>query len=213
MNEIMKSWKLADGRVLEIHQDETPPDPRDDDNISIMICSHRRYNLGDKDHSLREDQFDGWSDLKRYLVEEEKAIAILPLWLIDHSGISMRTHSFDDCDPGRWDSGIVGFIYTTEEQLRKVGHETIPERKELEDWLRSDVALYDLYLRGQCFGYILKKAVTTCPTCQHTAEGEEEESLWGIYPDEDKGPEGILSAVYENTNLTKEDIEKAEEIK
>ena len=34
-------------------------------------------------------------------------VAILPLYLYDHSGLTMSTNDFGD----RWDSGCVGFIY------------------------------------------------------------------------------------------------------
>lgn len=36
------------GYTIEITQDEYPDDPRQWDNLGIMACWHRRYNLGDK---------------------------------------------------------------------------------------------------------------------------------------------------------------------
>ena len=32
--------------VLVIQQDDSPSNPREDDNFGKMICFHRRYNLG-----------------------------------------------------------------------------------------------------------------------------------------------------------------------
>lgn len=42
--------KLASGKVVVgyLSDDPDPPNPRDDDNLGVMICWHRRYNLGDK---------------------------------------------------------------------------------------------------------------------------------------------------------------------
>lgn len=43
----------------------------------------------------------------------EKYVEILPLYLYDHSGITMSTTSFND----RWDSGQVGYIYASREDF------------------------------------------------------------------------------------------------
>jgi len=48
---------------LKIEQDEDAEDPREFDNLGIMVCFHKRYNLGDKT-DLSSDQFNGWDELE-----------------------------------------------------------------------------------------------------------------------------------------------------
>jgi len=85
------------GFTIELWTDEHAEDPRQCDNLGKMVCSHRRYKLGDK-HSLSV------GDIQE--LTERNDVLWLPLYLYDHSGITMRTTSF--ADP--WDSGQVGII-------------------------------------------------------------------------------------------------------
>ena len=41
-------------------------DPREDDNIGIMVCFHKNYRLGDKT-DLKSDDFNGWEELYNHL--------------------------------------------------------------------------------------------------------------------------------------------------
>ena len=53
-------------------------------------------------------------------VKELKAVIILPLYLYDHSGIAIKVGSFI-CKAvhAEWDSGKIGFIYATKEDIKK----------------------------------------------------------------------------------------------
>jgi len=44
--------------VGKIVADMNPESPREWDNVGTMVCSHRRYNLGDE-HQLSSDDFAG----------------------------------------------------------------------------------------------------------------------------------------------------------
>ena len=75
-----------------------------------------------------------------------------PPYLMDHSGLAMQTTSFND----PWDSGQVGWIYVSKEDaLKEFGGEKMTGalRKKAEDLMRSEVAAYDSYLRGECYGF------------------------------------------------------------
>jgi hypothetical protein len=70
---------------------------------------------------------------------------ILPLYLYDHSGISISTGSFGD----PWDSGQVGYIYCAPEDIkREYGELTEENLTTAKEVLKSEVELYDQYLRG-----------------------------------------------------------------
>lgn len=96
-----------------------------------------------------------------------KKYIMLPLYLLDHSGLAMKTTSFHD----PWDSGQVGWIYVSKEDaLKEFGGEKMTGaiKKKAEDLMRSEVAAYDCYLRGECYGFELYK------------NGELEDSCWGF---------------------------------
>lgn len=79
---------------------------------------------------------------------------MLPLYLYDHSGITMNTTGFS-CP---WDSGQVGWIYASKEDaLREFGGKsfTAATRKKAEDCMRGEVECYDSYLRGEAYGFEL----------------------------------------------------------
>lgn len=158
--------------TLKIEQDEDVSSPRVDmDNVGIMVCSHSRYDLGDKDHGYKASQFDSWDHLAEVLARQEDAIHMLPLYLLDHSGLSLSTGSFHDA----WDSGQVGIIYTTEARLAKHG----VDKSEAEAALKAEVELYDQYLRGDVWGYSVVDA-----------DGEVVDSCCGFYGRDDCETEG-----------------------
>ena len=159
------------GYTISIHIDEPPQNPRTEwDNFGKMVCFHRVYDLGDK-HNLNKDQFSSWNELKEYLIKEEKAAVILPLYLYDHSGITMNTTPFS-CP---WDSGQVGFIYATREEIQEeynITNITQKIHKKVADLLTSEVKTYDQYLTGEVYGYEI-------------TDSEEEfiDSCWGFFGD------------------------------
>lgn len=103
---------------------------------------------------------------------------ILPLYLYDHSGITMNTTGFS-CP---WDSGQVGWIYATGEDVVKEYGSITPETLEkAKDLLQGEVEYYDHYIRGDCYGLQLFK-------------GEEEiDSCWGFIGDPSDLKEAIES--------------------
>ena len=115
-------------------------------------------------------------------VLDELVPVMLPLYLYDHSGITMRTTGFS-CP---WDSGQVGFIYVTKEQLRKeysVQRVTKATIAKAEKVLRGEVEVYDDHLTGNVWGYSIETiSKATCDKCGHTSENEEfDDSCWGYY--------------------------------
>jgi len=158
------------GLIVKIIEDTDPMNPRVDwDNAGTMICSHRNYTLGDE--QFNSDDYDGWDDLKKYLIEWREAVIILPLDLYDHSGITMyipgdggyRQHE-------AWDSGQVGFIYITQADIDKDW--TGDDRNEqAEKCLRAEVKTYDQYLTGQVYGFDIT----------NPKNGECVDSCWGFF--------------------------------
>jgi len=154
---------------LEVVQDTNPYSPREDDNLGTMVCFHNRYELGDKTDYRTED-YDSWEELKEGIIKNEGEVVILPLYLYDHSGITISTSSFD-C---RWDSGQVGFIFVSKYKIKKEG---IDETK-VEQYLIDEVKTYDQYLTGDVWGYNVYE-ITTCDKGHEHKELVE--SCYGYY--------------------------------
>jgi hypothetical protein len=155
----MEKIPLKNGNTLIIEYDPDPMNPRTEyDNMGKMVCFHRRYILGDKnDHDPGD--FSGWNSLKDHLIKSHNAFIIIPIYMIDHSGISIRaSRDFSDCDPGQWDSGQIGFIYCTRSDVqREYGKKfkkiTPEEIENARAYLMGEIEDYNRYLSGECYMY------------------------------------------------------------
>lgn len=91
----------------------------------------------------------------RVRAEVEKTHIILPLFLYDHSGITMRTSAFS-CP---WDSGQVGYIVVSLDKVRKEYSSravTKAIREKAVKCLEQEVETYSLYLEGGFTGYVVE---------------------------------------------------------
>lgn len=140
--------------TLRIYYDNSPVSPRDlnDDGLSTMICFHRRYSLGDSDHGYESDDYESWDHFREELEKDFKGGVILPVYLYDHGGLTLRTTPFN-CP---WDSGQVGFIVASADAIRKLcGVKRISAklRENIEEQLRDEVRLYSYFVEGNVYRF------------------------------------------------------------
>ena len=138
--------------IIRIFPDDCGDSPRNWDNLGTMVCFHKRYDLGDE-NDYCSSNYDGWDEMKEDIIEKENVHTILPLYLYDHSGITISTSPFS-C---QWDSGQVGWIFVSKD---KVKQESLDETK-IEEYLKGEVETYDQYIRGDVYGYKVYK-IETC---------------------------------------------------
>jgi transposase len=176
--EAVKEFKTKD-KVLKIFIDESAENPRTLwDNLGTMVCFHRRYDLGDK-HNYSSSDYDSWDEMEKAIIKQEDVAVILPLYLYDHSGITMNTTGFS-CG---WDSGQVGFIFVSRETLRneygvkRISNKIIEKATKL---LLGEVETYDQYICGDVYGFKVFKVETCDNGCEHE---EEIDSCWGFFGD------------------------------
>src|SRR5690606_13075957 len=108
---------------------------------------------------------------------------ILPLYLYDHSGITMSTTPFS-CP---WDSGQVGYIFVAKKKARaEYGWSRLTRARDVkvEKCLIGEVQVYDQYLQGGVWGY------------QALQDDEVVDSCWGFYGS-DPNANGIAEHVPE----------------
>lgn len=148
-----------------------------------------------------------------YLLERHANIVALPLYLYDHSGITMSITSFND----RWDSGQIGWIYTDKKtilsQCGKFQNDKgnlikITERNWKEGAyqnLKEEVKIYDMYLQGQAYGIVIEEYDSDLK------EFDEIDSCWGFY-DDSYDEEEILLKLAPEMRITEELYDTIEEV-
>ncbi len=157
--------------TIKVEYDDISDCPRGWDNLGTMVCFHSRYTLGDKHDFESPDamvhELSGLyeEEIYEYLTGEQldhcwkevhKKYVVLPLYLYDHSGITMNTTGFT-CG---WDSGCVGYIYISHEDIRKeynIKRVSKQWREKVASYLTSEVEIYDQYLTGEVYWFNVEK--------------------------------------------------------
>lgn len=193
------------GLIVKLFYDEDAESPREWDNLGILVCFHRRYNLGDETDFGYHDP----SDFEAWRKEHADEIAlILPVYLYDHSGLRIKIGSFHGLLPqghAEFDSGQVGYIYVTKERLREeysVKRITKATITKAERVLNGEIDTYDQFLSGQVYGYV----VETKPEDEDEDEGEHLDSCWGIFGFDYAREEATRAAKYEAESIAKKQV-------
>lgn len=154
---------MIDGYKVTIERDDYPESPRDWDDVGRMVCWHRDYTLGDEQPSESPEEY------RKYLDEIEKAGGVvLPLYLYDHSGVTMNVSGFN-CP---WDSGQVGWIYADSDTIKKRFGKARNRKERARKCLIGEVETYARYLEGEV--YVVQV---------ENPDGENIESCGRIYDD------------------------------
>lgn len=182
--------------VLRIKRDEDPSNPRAWDNPTKMACRHSRHNLGDAHYRI--DPRDSLASARKTIPD---TAVWMPLYLLDHSGLTISTKPFN-CP---WDSGQVGFVWIERETIiQEWGHLVVgnvegPAQTAALKCLEADVAVYNQYLQGDCWGFELV-SIETCMSCGNSSETLID-SCWGFYGDDPK-TNGMLDHIPEGLEYT-----------
>lgn len=170
------------GLTVKLYYDEDAPNPCEDfDMLTHMACWHRRANLGHEtiEHMTAKEV------IRRANKVGDKILAILPLYLYEHSGMTIRVGKAGNPFADRFDSGQVGWAYVTKADAEKMGcvgvfhnaqgnTEGTWDKARLQEAIGQDVETYDTYLRGENYGYVVEDK-----------DGDQVDSCWGFLGDLD----------------------------
>lgn len=148
MENIYKSFLLSNGNRLNVsYVTYTENLLNSFDMLGHFEFFHRNYDLGHK------NLFEDLNEAIEY--SKSKDVIALPVYMYDHSGITVSTTPFS-C---RWDSGLLGFIWVTKEKIRaeynckritkkimeRVNNNLISEIKLLDDYVTGNVFYFTTY--------------------------------------------------------------------
>lgn len=181
MSQSLETFEKEGFRV-ELCQDPNPESPKDWDQLGTLVTWHRNY-------CFEEDGRKRFGSPQDFLAEAKREGWIyLNVAMIDHSGISLYEGSgAHACDPGGWDSGQVGFLYTTREKaLREFGARPSGEKRikwpnpksavakklteRVLEVLRAELQTWDQYVSGDVYYYVV-----------YSPDGDVLDSLSGLY--------------------------------
>ena len=130
-------------RKFKIYYDPHAEDPCSEEDVSpfIFYFAHRRYKGGHKNAVspwLNDDPHCG--EFIPGVVE------CLTVYGYDHGGLTISTTPFQY----RWDSGIIGAIYITQESLKASGV-TFDCPGDMRESMKKFIEYYDQYMQGNCY--------------------------------------------------------------
>lgn len=162
------------GYILKVKAGGYPADnPRYTyDNLGTIVTKHKRYAIGEKE-AINTEKYNNWVEwLEGELVPAMGEVICLPIYLYDHSMVSISTESFvGRTVHARWDSGQIGWIYTTKKKAISEYPEENYEQVELlvKEVLEKEVEIYDKWQRVTPLSISIYD-VTHCEICDHTNE-------------------------------------------
>lgn len=192
------------GYRIAIEHDEDAQSPREWDNLGTIAYKHSRYKLGEEtiDDPIdwligllgMEDEEDveySYEYLRKLQDKAQDVMVIMPLYIYEHSGITISASSFG-C---RWDSGQFGYIYCTLENAIK--NWMLPAdstwQTMMKDWhgeghitlydattrvLQGEIKTFDQYLTGDVYGFNIYELD------EDGEEGDSVDSYWGYFGDD-----------------------------
>ena len=173
------------GQLVVKHNREFEPDSavcNDDpyDYIRNQVVDTYRLERIDRVFELRWARISNITDvlvdctgsfreLKEWRAEQlstefdKTGAVVVPVYMYSHSGIRLRTSSFND----RWDSGQLGYIYATKEEIDK---EFGGDKAKAEECLKRTIRTWDQYVSGDVWYISIEDK-----------DGEIVDSVGGVY--------------------------------
>jgi len=154
MYNILESMEYKNHKIILTHSEDLEEymNPRNWHKLTKMYCHHKNYTLGDEiiNDSLDIRDFNSWDEVSKELQKLQDIAIIEPLSMYEHSGITIYLGT-GGC---KFDSGQLGFVFITKDDLRKeYGCKRITKKilEKAHKVLQMEVKNYDFYVRGEVY--------------------------------------------------------------
>ena len=130
-----------DKQVLRVYLDPgSAENPRTDDyNIATLFCEQEE--MGDTHQFSEIEDLDLGAQLA-WLNKE--SLVSLPIYVVEHGGITMRTESFA--------GGLVGIAYATKERIAENSMESLTS-EQLKEKIKKEVDDWNLFNNGEVYAF------------------------------------------------------------
>lgn len=164
---------------IKIYEDEDPGNPREWDNLGILLTHHRDYNfnLGEFDRDITQEfdcEYQSKAEIEKDIIKRYNPLIMAPVYLYDHSGLRLKIGSFQNCGlpqgHAEFDTSHIGYILATKEQVKKewnVKRISKKLKQTVMNNLESEIDALDKYVSGQVYGY--------------SVDNGDLDSCWGYY--------------------------------
>jgi hypothetical protein len=119
-----------------------------DFNLGKIIGFSKNYSIGEK-HNYKTRDFESWEDMKNVLIKDFDALHVFPLYMYDHSNISLSISPFG-C---RFDSGQMGFVVITKDDFNNFYNCLDVSKNKIEEDLKLHLDRYSDVLNGDVYSY------------------------------------------------------------
>ena len=191
----METYKLSNGRLLGIDYCDYSDSPREWCNLTKCIFFGNYKHYGDthnfnfnSDFNSREDFINEGSDI---IKKHFDAVLVKPVHVYKHSGTSISTNDGYPYNC-RWDSGTIGFVIITKQDLREEYKWKLITQKRLDSVMEnidnvmdSEIKTLSDYIEGNVYGFTIQDE-----------NGDTEDSCGGFYGS-DLNTNGILDYLNE----------------
>lgn len=171
------------GLRIKIIQDENSESPEYWGHEEIFLVGfHRQFYVTRPKSGLGKPE-----DVESWMERESANFHVFKLSAYIHGGVALSLGSDFACDPGGWDTSMLGFVFVQRESWK--------EEAKAREAAQSLVDEWNMYLSGDVWGYVVED--------QH---GTHLESCWGFYGQENclEEAKGIAEACAKN--LREEDV-------
>lgn len=141
---------------IKLYLDDHAEDPRDWDNVCSFALNMRRYNLSNEFGWLNFNDYGSFSEVLEAILERENIVGYLAVYGYSHGGLTLslsRSGQFG-CP---WDSGQVGYIFVTEESIKK-NFPDLPQEEWEEkayEFIEAEFKTYNAYVSGDVYSYVV----------------------------------------------------------
>ena len=177
--ESLKAMAMGDIEANVLY-DQDPLNPREEfaEITTMVLNGGRNHNFACEVDKNIWGEASGYDELRELLLDRFHPLAIRPVYVYDHSGITLRLGANGD-NPftidANWDTALVGFCMVTPEKYYEAFGEEPPSEDRLVSLMAAEVDEYSAYCSGEVYGYVLT----------NRSNGEDLDSCFGFYEFDD----------------------------